>query len=167
MLIREQQIIAENVKSLLDLIPVVSNLERQVNLQPTNLAFFANTTFVTRKSVEILDAVKKKLQELEKLVAEQACIVMAQLEEDKYSTEYCTVSPNSSLYVKYPASPRDEGYEEFVKQLPITAIRPHYPSVVQLIVEAVGRGEQVPFGLDKQKIQGIDPKLRLTPKKEM
>lgn len=168
MLTKEQQLIVDNIKQLHDLLPVLSAVERDFDQsRQTDLQFMTNTTWMTRKCVEVLDALKKRLNEVESKVAQQACIVFAQAGLPKYSTDFATVSPNASFYVKYPNSPKDEGYEEFVKQLPITCIRPHYPSIGEAIVEAVSSGGPIPFGLDKEEIKGTEFKLRLTGKKEL
>src|SRR5688572_8279995 len=167
MLTKEQQLIADEIKKLLDLLPIISNIEREFDQKQTDLQFMANTTFITRKCEDILDSIKKRLKELESKIAQQACLVFAQMGEHKYSTEYCTVSPNASFYIKYPSSPDKEGYEEFVKQLPITCIRPHYPSIGKAIVEAIEAGAEIPYGLNKEEIKGTEFKLRLTGKREV
>lgn len=164
---REHEIIAETIKSLIDLVPVFTNLERQLNTNPTNLGFMADTTWVIRKSKEILAATEKRLNDLERKVAAQACICFGLTDEKNYKTDQCTISPNSDLYVKYPARPEEEGYEEFVKQLPLEALRPHYPDVVRLISARVKEGGQLPFGLDRKEIQGVNPKLRVLSKKDL
>lgn len=168
MLTREQSILAEQVKSLLDIIPVIGTLEKQINEHPTNLEFLGNSVFVCRKTKEILDSVKKKLNELESKCSYQACLVFGKIEEPNYKSEYCTISPNPEFYVKYPSSPNEEGYEEFVKQLPINAVRPHYPTVMELIMTELEKGGQVPFNLgSKSDIKGVEFKLRVTTKKEL
>lgn len=163
----EQQAIAAGVISLLDIIPTIKKLERQLNDNPTNLTFMANTTFVTRKSVEIIKAIKKQLEELEDKVAEQACMVFAQTNIENHSTENCTVSPNAEFYVKYPAKPEDQGYVEFVQQLPPHCIRPHYPAIGEEIANRLTDGGPLPFGLNRELIRGTEFKLRMRGKKEL
>lgn len=165
MLNKEQQVIANQIRSLMELLPVIGSLERQLNDNPTNMAFMANTVFVTRKSVEILDALKKQLNQLEYKTSNQGCICFARMEEQKYSTDECTISPNPSFYAKFPNSPKDEGFEAFVRQLPTEAIRPHYPTMIELIDKSLSGGGQLPYGL--KNIDGVEMKFRLTAKKEL
>lgn len=184
---REQQVIADSVKSLLDLLPVFSELEKQIDNNPTNLSIMANTTFVCRKSKDILEMIEKKLNHLESHTAAQAMLVLPHVEDHKHSTEYCTISDNSEFYIKHPTQPANDGsnpdkipteeeikantvFTKFVKELvernPYT-VRPHYPTVIREISIALQNGEQIPFGLDKERIKGITCKLRMRAKKEL
>lgn len=164
---KEQQILADQIKSLLDLLPVISALERKADNDVTNLKFMADTTYVVRKCEDILDQVKKRLKELESKVAYHACIAFMAARLPNYTTENCTVSPNASFYLQYPTSPDKEGFEEFVKQLPLKCIRPHYPSVSEEIVSHMERGDLFPFGLNSKEIKGTTFNLRMRGKREL
>ncbi len=174
------------MKELLEILPVVNRLEQQLKDQPTNLSFMADTTWLIRKTKQVTDQIEKALNKLEFKVAEQACIVFGAIGAKNHSTDYCTVSPNAEFYVKYPASPsgRDEKHQpygeevrsdeekkkefvDFIAKLPPEALRPHYPTMGDLIVSALEKGEQLPFGLEAKGIAGTLPKLRLTSKKEL
>lgn len=163
----EQQAIANQIKALIDIVPMISNLGKELNNRPRDLNFMANTAFVTRKTVEILKKIKSQLEELEEKVAEQACLTMAQFNLPNHSSLTCTITPNPEPYVKYPASPEHDGYEEFVKQLPTNCIRPHYPSIGEAIVEALQDGGPLPWGLNKKQIQSVNWKLRLRGKRDL
>lgn len=161
----EQQIVANAVKELREIVPVIDILENQLPNNITNLQFLSNTAFLCRKANEILKSIEKKLNDLEYKTAACACVTLATAELPKYQGENCTISPNSEFYVKYPASPREPGYEEFVKQLPVDCVRPHYPTVQEKITEAIGLGLPIPFGLEG--IKSVQFKLRVTTKNEL
>ena len=167
MLSREMLIIAEKMKELVDLVPVIGTLEKQIEDNPRSFETIANTVWLIRKSKEIMETIEKKMNQVEKKAAESACVIFPHLEEKKYSTDYCTISDNSTFYVKFPSSPRDEGFDKFVQQLPLGALRPHYPTVSDLITKKLEEGDQVPFGLSEFGIVGVEYKLRVTSKKEL
>ena len=173
---REQQVLADHIKSLFDLLPVISELEKQVRDNPTNLTIMANTTFVVKKCKDIMESIEKKLNTLESKTAEQASIVLATIEEHKWKTEYCTISDNSEFYLKHPDKPCPEEpekhveYIQFVKKLAEEApevLRPHYKDFTTKISEVMRAGGEIPFGLDKLKIKGMIFKLRMTSKQEL
>lgn len=165
MLSREQQIIADNIKGLLEILPTIAKLERELVNNPTNLELLANTAFICRKSEEVIKAIKKSLETLSYKAEEQACMQMVQLGIPKYSTNECTVSPNPDFYVKFPSSPEKEGYVDFVKQLSPDEIRPHYPTIEKNVNEYYKTNQKLLYGLTD--IAGCALKLRVTSKKEL
>lgn len=165
MLTREQLLIAETVKSLLDLLPVISSIEKQILDQPNNIEFLANTAFLQRKCKEVLDGVSKSIDTMGAKAEEECCMQLATFEEKKYTTEYATVTPKSDFYVKFPRGPNAPGFAEFITQLPINALRAHYPTVEEIIGESISKGTGLPFGLTE--INGVKFKLRVTSKKEL
>jgi hypothetical protein len=162
---REQSLIAESVKSLLELLSVVTQLENQLIEKPRDLNFMTDTIFLCRKCEDLLQMMRKSLNSLSDKVETQCCELLMALSESKWSNENATISPNPSLYVKFPTSPKDQNFAEFVKQLPTDAIRPHYPTVTELILKDVGEGKQIPFGL--KNIEGVNLKVRLTSKRDL
>ena len=164
---REQLTIAESIKSLLDLLPLVTNLEKQIIDKPRDISFLADTAFLCRKSEEILQAVRKSLNTLSEKAEEQACYVFEVMQERKYSNENVTISPNPTPYVKFPTNPDDPAFPDFVKKLPIIAIRPHYPTVIDLICTESENGGALPFGLKAKDIAAINLKLRVTGKRDL
>jgi hypothetical protein len=162
---KEHQVVGDGIKSLLELIPILSNIERKIIENSTNLAYLSNLTFVCRKGKEILDQMDKRLGELETNAAKHASLTLAIAKMKNYQGEFCTISPNPSFYVAYPSSPDKEGYEEFVKQLGPNEVRPHYPTIGEKITAAMEAGGQVPWGLTG-KINST-PKLRVTTKKDL
>lgn len=163
---REQQIIVDHIKPLLDLLPTIEAMSKQVIDHPTNLGMMADNVFVCRKSCDILEEIQKRLRAVERGIAFQAASVMTQAEIKNYKSETCTISDNSTPYVKFPQRPDEEGYDVFVKQLPMKALRPHYPAVGDLIAEEMEKGNQIPFGL-KGPILSYDWKLRVTTRKDL
>lgn len=158
-------IIAEQIKSLTELLPTITKVESGVIDKPRDLEYLVNTAFLARKCAEILKMMEKSLNTMGEKAEEQSCLVLANLEEPKYSTEYCTASPNPSFYVKHPASPKDPGFAEFVRLLPVEALRTHFPTVGELVVKSFQEGKGIPFGLTD--IKGCTLKLRITTKKEL
>ena len=161
-LTREQQVVVDSVKEILSILPTLSTLENQLNEKPSDLYFAANTACVCRKMAEVLDAISKRLGEVEAHVAQQSCKVLEKIPGRRYSTEYATISPNPEAYVKHPTKPEDEGFVDFVQQLPPQAVRPHFPTVMELISDELKIGNQIPFGLKKDGLIGMKFKLRLT-----
>lgn len=164
---KEMIITANQIKGLYDLLPMLSTIEKQLETNVRDLEMIADVTFLVRKSEDIFKAIGKRLNVLEKKAAEFGDATFAFTEEKKYSTENCTISSNSQPYVKFPSSPEHEGFEEFMKQLPEKAKRPHYPTVGELIATKLEAAEQVPFGLPAFGIVSIESKLRMTSKKEL
>ena len=162
---KAQEIIAQKIRELTDLLPLITTLEEQLIENPRDMNFITDTVFLTRKSEEILQALRKSLNTLSSKVEQQACLVFAATNERKYSNDTATISPNGSLYVKFPTSPDDPEFADFVKQLPVNAIRPHYPTVQELVMESVDNTGQLPFGL--KDIQGVTLKVRCTTKREL
>jgi len=154
----------------MDLFPVLNTIENSLTSDcRTNLQQAADVTFLCRKVKEILQSVEKRLNTLEKTAVNNAIELLPLIPEakGKYKTEYCTISDNSSFYVKYPTSPDKEGYVEFMKQLPVEAVRPHYPTISEIIAKELASGGQIPFGLPAYGIVAVEPKLRVTPHREL
>jgi len=162
---REHQILANELKGLLELIPILGKIDEKIVTNSTNLAHLSNLTFVCRKGKEILEQIEKKLNELESHAAKYASLTLASANMKNYPGEYCTISPNPSFYVEFPNAPGKEGYEEFVKQLQPDEVRPHYPTIVERIYDAMSEAKQVPWGLTG-KINSTQ-KLRVTMKKDL
>lgn len=167
MFTKEMEIMRERVKALIDLAPVISTIEKQLDGNIRDLDMIADVTFLVRKCEENLDALKKRLGALEHKAAQYGHDVFPFLDEKKYTTENCTISDNSEFYVKFPSAPDKDGYSDFVKQLPPEAIRPHFPTVTELISKKLAEGDQIPYGLPKFGIVSVLPKLRMTSKKEL
>lgn len=163
----EHQIVTDQVKDLLNLLPVLSTIERGIVNNPTDMQYLANTAYIARKIEDILDSIKKRVKDIGEAAEAQACMRFATTGSPKYSTEYCTISPNSDLILKFPSSPRDEGYNDFVAQLPPEAIRPHYPTVCELIMKQFETVGDLPFGLKPADIKGSKLKCRVTMRKEL
>lgn len=162
-----QQIVASQVKELLELLPVIQELQKQIPDGFPDIKTAVDTAYLCRKCEDILKTVRVKIEEVGKQAEAFCCMVLASLELDNYKTENCTASPNPSIYCKFPQSPRDEGFMDFVKQLPLEALRPHYPTVSELITKEVAEGNQLPFGLDAKSIVSTENKLRILSKKEL
>lgn len=170
MFTKEMSIVADQAKQLLELFPLLNTIENSLTSEYRNdLPQAADVTFLCRKVKELLQSVEKRLNALEKTAVGNAVELLPVIPEDKgkCKTEYCTISDNSSFYVKYPTSPDKEGYEEFVKQLPIEAIRPHYPTISEIIAKQLADGGQIPFGLPAFGIVSVEPKLRVTSHREL
>lgn len=164
---REQESIAEQIKSLLELLPLISKIEQQIIDHPRDMNLLTDTAFLCRKSEEILQAVRKSLNTLSDAAEMQASYMFEVMEERRYSNQNATITPNPKLYVKYPTSPNEPGYVEFVKQLPPDAVRPHYPTVTELICKEAENGGQLPFGLKEENLASISLKLRVTSKRDL
>lgn len=162
-----QQLIATQVKELLELLPVVQELNKQIPEGFPDIQVAVDTAYLCRKCEDILKTLRVKIEELGKHAESYCCTVLGALELDNYKTENCTASPNPSIYCKFPSSPKNERFEEFIKQLPIEALRPHYPTVSELITKEIADGNQLPFGLDPKDIVGTENKLRILSKKEL
>jgi len=163
----EQKLVAAQIKELIELLPVLQTMEKQFLDDFPKLDIATDTAWLCRKAEEVLKTLRIKVEELGSRAEAHVCTALAVLEMDNWKTENCTVSPNPSAYVKYPTSPKDEGYEEFVKQLPLCAMRPHYPTVSALITDEISNGRPVPFGLPQNGIKSMEMKLRVTSKKEL
>lgn len=162
---KEQQVVADNIKSLLDILPVIGTIERQVFENVSNIELMADTAFLCKKADDILKSIRKRLEELDTKVAHQACIYFEATQQDKYQGDLATISPNPEPYIRFPSSPTDPEFESFVKQLPPHCVRPHYPSVQEEILKRFENGDQAPFGLDRKEIAGMELKIRVTSKR--
>lgn len=167
MFTREMEVVREQIKSLIDLFPVLSSIEQEIESNPRNMDLFADMAFLCRKSKDMISLLEKKFNEIEGKVAESASDTFSHMSEKKYSTENCTISDNTDFDLKIPSSPSAEGFEEFIKQLPPNAVRPHYPTIRELTKEKIALGEQVPFGLPVYCLLAPNYKLRVTSKKEL
>lgn len=164
---KDMQIVVDQIKQLEEIIPVLDELENQmVTANPTNLDFQTTLAFIARKSLESMELVEKRLKKLEHRVAEQFGQVCLAARQKNYSNEHCTMTPNPDVYMKYPDSPDKEGFEEFVKQLPLKVLRPHYPSMLEHLAECMQDGQQAPYGLTSESIHPIH-KVRIRSKKEL
>ena len=164
-LTRAQTALLEPTVAMLDLLSTLTQIEKECVEAPTNLTQMVNAVYVFRKATEALDGLRKEINKVEERLAERICTTLGVLEQPNISTEFATASPNSKIYVKFPTSPNTDGYEEFVSQLPLRAVRPHFPTVNDLIAEQLEQGNQLPFGLDVKSMIGVEYKVRLTPKR--
>lgn len=164
---KEMQTVVDQINQLEEIIPVLDELENQLfTSNPTNLDYQTTVAFIADKSVDVLQLVEKRLNKLKSKVAEQFAQVCLAARQKNYSNEHCTMTPNPDVYMKYPDSPDKEGFEDFVKQLPLKVLRPHYPSMLEHLAECMQDGQQAPYGLTSESIHPIH-KVRIRSKKEL
>lgn len=176
MFTKEMEAIKEQVKSLLDLIPLISGVEKELRENPTKMDLTADVAFLCKKTEDVMKAVEKRMNQLEFLAFQNGHNMFPHMQEKKYSTNNCTISDNTNFYVKFPTSPSDnsekggftvEQYNDFISKLPPHAVRPHFPTVTELITQELEAGNQIPYGLPAFGIVDVMPKLRVTSKKEL
>ena len=163
---REHQVIGNQVKQLMELLPTINSIQQQIPDKATQLDFLADTILLCRKSEEILQALHKSLNTLSDKAEEQVCITLAALNNgSKFSGENATITPKPEFYIEFPSKPDDPNYIEFVKQLTPEMVRPHYPTISEYILTEVEKGNQLPFGL--KDIAGSKSKVICRGKREL
>lgn len=136
---QSQKEMMEIADQLLQVVPIAATMEKTPF---TEIVTMANNLYTIRQLERAIKAVEGELRKLEAKHAEAISIMLAHIDEPNVSTEYATVTPSSGFILKIPD---DEGFRS---NLPYSALRAHYPSVVQLVKERVHEGDLVPFGLN-------------------
>lgn len=155
----------EKSKALLEIAPLIGSLDKEIAENLTNPSVLTDCVWLCRKLDEVLDSLSKQLHKIEERSAAALTMKLMDLGVHNWKTDKATATPNPDFYVKFPVSPKDDGFEAFVEQLPSEAVRPHFPTVTKHINEALGKGEQIPFGL--KGIKGVIPKIRVLSRKEL
>lgn len=163
----EHKIVENKICELQDILPVLGTIERDLINKSTDMEFLAQTIWLCRKAEEALKAIKSKIESIGEAAEKEANLNFSMSGSPRYSTGCCTISPISNNILKYPSSPRDENFLEFVKQLPPEAVRPHYPTVCELVLKSHSEGKGLPFGLKAENITGYELKCRVTSKREL
>ena len=160
-----QKHLEEKAKALLEIAPLIGSLDKEVTENLSNPSVLTDVIWLCRKMDELLESLSKQLHKIEERSAAALTIKLMDIGVHNWKTDKATVTPNPDFYVKFPASPNDDGFESFIEQLPVEAIRPHYPTVTKHINEALGKGEQLPYGL--KNIKGVIPKIRVLSRAEL
>jgi len=153
-------------KETLEIQKLLANLKDEYQNKTTNLEFISEVIWTLRKGSDFIDALRKEMDKACEQYEAQACRVLLATGEKNYKGTCATISPNPGIALDVPSSPRDEGYDEFIKRLPPKAVRPHYPTLMEMATEELGRGSDCPLGVPKAKLAHTVSKCRVTSKKE-
>lgn len=147
-LTRPQEAFCEFFREITGIIPVIDDMQKEVEANPTNASIIANTIWAFNKAKQKMEVLEKAINKARHVADTKFCDLMALTEEKNHKTEFGTVTPQPSFFLQYPTTPDKPGYAEFVKQLPPEGVRPHYTFIEQKFAEAMMRGDQSIYGLN-------------------
>jgi hypothetical protein len=123
-----------------------------------SLPELVDLVYALKKSSELLDDVRKEVDQLKEFIERLACLAwLTQASGENVKTEYCTGTPDVKQMAKVPKP----GTEEYVALMnhfgvdPSSPVRPHWPSMVERLSAELAEGKPLPPGCDPASVYQV------------
>lgn len=128
----------------------------------TNENEIVDVCYILREMYKIVDDLRKEVKSLDQRAQRVACLVLMKKQiEDDVSTPWCKGTPDVKFEATLPTRRKDpEGFRKLMEHFGVSeeaydrdrsAIKPHWPGMVDLLSELMESGRPLPPGIDPSK----------------